>query len=122
MSGPDLFMEDWLSRQNHDENKDAKIISMQFNINAIQTTTYIPECMTMHEMQQAMSQDQHLEHLKDFIIKGWSENRVQITQDIRTYWIFRDDMEVNDRVIIKGRCIVLPEALQKQALQQLHRH
>ena len=52
----------------------------------------------MYELQQATSQDQHLQHLKD-----------KIPQNIRTYWTFRDDKAVNDGVIIKGRCIVVSE-------------
>ena len=47
---PDLFIADWLSRQNHNENKDSEILGMQLNICAIQTATSIPECMTMHEL------------------------------------------------------------------------
>ena len=76
---------------------------MQLNINAIQTATTIPEYMTMHELQQAMSQDQHLQCLNDYIIQGWPESRDQIPQDIRTYWTFRDDMAVIDEAIIKGK-------------------
>ena len=62
--GPDLFIADWLSRQNHN----AEIPRMQLHINTIQTDTNIPECMTMHESQQAMSQDQKLQCLKHYII------------------------------------------------------
>ena len=40
--GPDLFIVDWLSRQNHKENKDAEIPGMQLNIDAIHTMTNIP--------------------------------------------------------------------------------
>ena len=53
--GPDLFMVDRLSRQNHNENKDKEITGMQININAIQSTTNIPECITMLELQAATS-------------------------------------------------------------------
>ena len=35
--------------------QDAELPGMQININAIQTTTNIPECMTMYKLQQAMS-------------------------------------------------------------------
>ena len=62
--GPDLFMADWLSRQNCEENKDEEITGRQANINTIQTTTNIPECMMIHELQQAMSQDNNLQQLE----------------------------------------------------------
>ena len=37
----DLFMADWLSRQNHNKNKDEDITGMQITINAMQSTTNI---------------------------------------------------------------------------------
>ena len=43
--GPDVFIADWLSRQNHKENRDKEIPDMQLNVDAIQTTTNIPDGM-----------------------------------------------------------------------------
>ena len=54
----------------------------------MQTTTNIPDYMTVHELQQAMSQDEYLQHLEEHIIKDWPENRDQIPQDMRIYWTF----------------------------------
>ena len=34
--------------------------------------------------------------------------------------MFCDDMAVVDRVMLKGMCIVVTEALQRQTLEQLH--
>ena len=113
-------MTDWLSRQNHNENKGEEITGMQISINVIQSTTKIPECLTMHELQEATSQDQHLQCLIEYVIQGWPENKNQLPQDMRTYWTFRDDMAVIDLVVVKSRCIVTPEALQQQVLKQLH--
>ena len=87
-AGPGLFIADWLSRQNHKENKDAEIYGMQLNIYPMQTTTNISDCMTLHEHQQATSQGEHLQQLKELIIKGWPENKDQIPQEIRAYWMF----------------------------------
>ena len=49
-------------------------------------------------LQQAMSQDKHLQNLKEHIIQGWPENNDQIPQDMRTYCTFQDDTAVNDGV------------------------
>ena len=80
--GPDLFIADWLSRQNHTENKDAEILGKQLHIDTIQTTTNIPDGITVQQFQQVTSQDDHLQHLKEYIIRGWPENKDQIPQDI----------------------------------------
>ena len=47
--GPDLIIADWHSRQNHKENKDEEICGMQFNADAIQTATSIPDCMMVQQ-------------------------------------------------------------------------
>ena len=99
--GLDLFIVVWLSRQNHKVNKGTQILGMQLNIDAIQTTTNIPDCMTIHKLKQAMSQDEHLQCLKEYIIKGWLERRDQIPQDIATNGTFQDDLPVIDGIILK---------------------
>ena len=96
--------------------------SMRININSIQRTTSIPECIKMHKLQQAMFQDDHEQCLKEYIIKGWPESKDQIPQDMRTYWTYPGDMAVCDGVILKQMCIEKLEVLQKQELQQFHSH
>ena len=82
--GPDLSIAHWLFRQNHNKNWDEEITDMQISINAIQSTTNILECMTMHELQEATSPDQHLQHVMECVIPGWPESKNQLPQVIRT--------------------------------------
>ena len=93
-------MAGWLSRYNHNENKDEEITGIHISINAIQSTTNILECMKIHYLQEATSQDHHLQHIIEYIILGWPDSKTQLPQDIRTYWTFRNDMEVIDGVSI----------------------
>ena len=93
---------------------------MDIRKDAIQASVNALECMSVQQIQQATAQDKHLQQLKEFIIAGWPEIKEQVHQDIRTYWSFRDDMAVIDGVILKGRHIVIPEALKQQVLDQLH--
>ena len=44
----------------------------------IQSTTNILECMTMCELQEATSQDQHLQHLMEYVIQGWPNSKNQL--------------------------------------------
>ena len=54
------------------------------------------------------------------MICGWSASRKEVIQEMRPYMTFRDDLVVIDSMIFKGRHIILPGELQKQALNQLH--
>ena len=83
-------------------------------IDVIQTTTNIPDCMTVQQLQQATSQDHHLQQLKDYIIRGWPENKDQIPQDIQTYWTFHDYLAVIDGVILRDRYVVIHVLFKKK--------
>ena len=88
MPGPDLFIANWLSRQNHKEDEDEEIVHMQVNVNTVETATNIPEYMTIHELQHETALDNHLQQLKEHIIKRWPENRDNIPQNLKPYWTF----------------------------------
>ena len=57
---------------------------MHLNIDTIHTTTNNSDCVTIQELQQVPSQHEHLQQLKEYIIRDWSENKDQIPQDMRT--------------------------------------
>ena len=55
--------------------------------------------MTIHELQGTMSQDQYFHQLMGIYHTGWPDIKTQLPQDIRTCWMFRDDMAVIDEVV-----------------------
>ena len=118
--GQELFIGDWLSRHNHTENKDKEIHGMDIQVNTMQTTLNIPECMSILQTQLATVQDEHLQWLKGYIIVGWPEIKDQVQCNIRTYWPFRDDMAVINGIIMKGRSVIIPDILKIQGLVHLH--
>ena len=67
---PDYFIADWLSCQNHVEDKDKPIKDMDIRIDAIQSATDMPECISMSLIQQTSTQDDHLQCLNSYIIAG----------------------------------------------------
>ena len=59
--------------------------------------------MTIQQLQQAMTKNDHLQQLRKHIIRGWSENKNEIPQEIRSYWTFRDNIALIYGIILKGR-------------------
>ena len=104
--GPKIFIADWLSRHNHVEGKDKPIEDMDARADAIQSVTDMLECKSMAEIQQASTQDDHLQCLKSFIIAGWPNTKYEMHADLKPYWSYRDQLAVIDSVILKGRHIV----------------
>ena len=56
---------------------------MQVNINTVETATNIPECITICGMQYETAVDNHIQQLKECIIKGWPENKDNIRHNLR---------------------------------------
>ena len=54
------------------------------------------------------------------IITGWLSTRDQLHIDLRPYCSYRDALAVIDSVVMKGRCIIVPQDLQQQVLDHLH--
>ena len=87
--GPQIFIADWLSWHNHKEGKDKPIKDMDIRIDAIQCATDIPECISISQIQQASTQDEHLQCLKNIIITGWPSTKDELHSNLRPYLVLQ---------------------------------
>ena len=75
---PEIFIADWLSWHNYEEGKDRPIWDMDVRVDAIQRATDIPECIFLSQIKHTIVQDEHLQCLKNIIIRGsaahWHKN------------------------------------------------
>ena len=83
--GPEIFIADLLSWHNHVEGKDKPIKDVGIRIDAIQSRTDILECMSISQIQQASTQDEHLQCLKSFIVTGWPRTQDELHADLKPY-------------------------------------
>ena len=51
--------------------------STKININAIEMATDIPNCMTTQEILQAKIKDNHLQQLREYILRDWPDSRMR---------------------------------------------
>ena len=58
--------------------------------------------------------------LKIIIVTGWLSTKDELHRNIRPYWSYKDDLAVIDRVVMKGRHIIIPAEIKQQVLDQLH--
>ena len=76
---------------------------MDIRIDTIQSVTDIPECMSISQLQQTSTQDDHLQCLKSIITAGWLSMKDELHSNTRPYWFYRDDLVVIDGMVMKGR-------------------
>ena len=58
--------------------------------------------------------------LCEIISIGWPENRAHCPTHLMPFWNVRDELSVEDGLILKGQPIVLPKSLHAAALEHIH--
>ena len=54
------------------------------------------------------------------IIEGWPEDKPKLYSFVQEFWTFRDELCLLDGVILKGTCVVIPQAMHKEVLTLIH--
>jgi len=110
--GQEMHLADGLSRL---PTKKPVHIDLDLNINFVYFTDNILE-----QIRSGVNSDAVLSELKKVITTGWPDNTRNISSQLRKYWSFRDELSVENGVILKGDRIVIPPGLQKRILEQIH--
>ena len=74
----------------------------------------------LDEIQNYTNQDIILSHLKDVIQEGWSEYPTECPTNLKEFWNFREDLSVDNGLILKGHCLLISSNLHTQILQIIH--
>ena len=80
---------------------------------------FVPD-KQVHEVEEESSKEATLQKLKQVITEGWPSQKQDIPSCIQPYYDLRDTLSVQNGVIVKGECILIPHTLQKSMLRKLH--
>ena len=72
------------------------------------------------ELRQETASDSAMIELAKIIQEGWPNYKQKVPKQVREYWTFRDELVVIDGLILKGETIIVPQALRKDVLAQIH--
>ena len=61
-----------------------------------------------------------MSQLKKTILEGWPERRSQCHDEINEFWNYRDELSVNENIIMKGEKLVVPITLREEMINQVH--
>ena len=68
-------------------------------------------CARSNSLQQikvATQEDDELALLKHTSTQGWPSNIKEVLNVIKSYWTFREELTIEDGIILKGTRIVIP--------------
>ena len=66
------------------------------------------------------AQDEELVLLKHIVQTGWPHDICDLLKEIQPYWMFHEEMTIEDGFLLKGTCIIIPQTLCKEIIQLLH--
>ena len=75
---------------------------------------------SLHSIQLATQADDNLAILKHIIQQGWPKTVKEVSQEIQKYWTFREELTIEDGLILKSTRIVILDVKREQILQQIH--
>ena len=74
----------------------------------------------MGEFKEETAKDETLQLLSSQVIQGWPDSAKKIVPALKRYWPLRDDISVEDGLILLGRRVIVPESLRGNILHQIH--
>ena len=112
-AGKELLLADGLSRLPNPRSKQE--INLDIVVSLVQFSTE-----KIRLLQRETSNDAALCNLREVIVEGWPDKRDNIPKPLRRYWCYRDELSVEDGLIMKGERVVIPQSVQSEVLELLH--
>lgn len=75
----------------------------------------------LKELQTHTAQDPVLRHVCCILKSGWPSSQSKLPVEIREYFPFRDELTIDEDVLMKGQRIVVPESLRSEYITIIHR-
>ena len=114
MPGKSIPIPDALSRAPLRESDDAVLKTVSnVSLCAINTSR-------LSEIRDATEHDESLKTLRNTIMTGSPENKASVPQSISTYYGYRDELSVQDGIVLRGERVVIPSSMKADMKRRIH--
>ena len=106
----DLLSRAYLPEVGSEDRKEFKLVNM----------VKLVSDQKLSEIQRETEAGQTLQVVKSLILKRWPNDKSDLPLEATPYYSLRDELTVQDGVILRGERLVIPASLQKQMMNKLH--
>ena len=110
--GKQMMLADAMSTQPSSESTQ---IDLDIQVSFVQFST-----QKLQSIREATQADDELCALRAVIVDEWPDSQRHLAAPLRPYWSCRDELAVEDGLIMKGDRLVIPLSLQAEVLSKLH--
>ena len=71
-------------------------------------------------MRCATQLDRTMSDLKALIMDGWPNHRSDLPQSVTPYFTYRDELTVQDGIVLRGERVVIPTSMRPEIIQKVH--
>ena len=115
--GKDIPLADALSRISPHE--EGEMHGMNVSVNEIRSHLNASPAR-LDEIKEHTARDRELSALSEMISTGWPKSWSDCPALLQPYWTFRDELAVEDGIVMKGLRIVIPNTLKSTLLALIH--
>ena len=74
----------------------------------------------LKEIRDKTNGDETLQLLKNTIMHGWPDHKTLLPMSLTPYFVCRDELTVQDGIILRGERIVIPASLRREMKEKIH--
>ena len=74
----------------------------------------------LDRIKDSTSKDHELKVLKEQVYQGWPNLIKEVPEILKPYWSYRDEIALEDGIMMKGHRIIIPKEMQPEILLKLH--
>ncbi len=115
--GTELHIADALSR-NYQPHTDTDTADDDIQVCTVASLPIAP--LRLLEIKTETINDSVLPIVKSFVLNGWPEDKRELPDQAKPYWDYRDELTIEDDILLKGNRIVIPQSKQRFMLHKLH--
>lgn len=75
---------------------------------------------TLQEIRAHTEQDEVLQELMKVIKAGWPETKHEVPHQLTPFFGIRDELSMQDGIVLRGERVVIPKSLQRQMVNRVH--
>ena len=78
------------------------------------------ESLHLHELRKHVAEDQEYQALKEIILGGFPNQKASLKEPLKKFWSIKDNLSIDDDLIVYGCRLYIPHSLRATMLSQLH--
>ena len=94
-------------------------LEIEAHLNGVMNSLSVTDRKKEH-IKKGYEDDTDMCALKDIIMSGWPKEQTNCSECVQPYWNYRDEMTVQNGLILKGTRIVISKKMKLNILERLH--